>query len=295
MININALTLKISPERREKAEDYKQFLLNGVDEINQFRDTYGLSEDFMKANISTLNQFYRTLKANKTRPELYVMNDALYYTEYPLSADEQRRFMSGKYKQLITDENTQSFRKANIHEIDMNMGNGRALQFAIDYITNFSFAKEQQGGWLCGNKGIGKSHLLGAIANELKNKNAEVVFISASTLINEIQNVVRSDSNKFKKRMDYYKNVEILILDDMGTEYLTNWTVQSVLYEILNTRMNNKAKTWFSSNLTQKEYENHVARSINDKMTADRLYTRIEYLAKEIQMSGDNLRMVYRI
>ena len=177
----------------------------------------------------------------------------------------------------------------------MNMGNGKALQFAIDYITNFSFAKEQQGGWLCGNKGIGKSHLLGAIANELKKKNAEVVFISASTLINEIQNIVRSDSNKFKKRMDYYKNAEILILDDMGTELLTQWTTQSVLYEILNVRMNNNSKTWFSSNLTQKEYEMHVTRTINDKMTADRLYTRIEYLSKEIQMSGENLRKVYRL
>ncbi|MGX7099455.1 ATP-binding protein [Globicatella sanguinis] len=295
MININALTLNISPERREKAKEYVDFLLYECDEIQQFKEKYGLKDEFLEDNISTLNQFYRTYKANKTIPELYIQNGALYYTEYPLSPDAQRRMVSGKFKKLVNDENTQAFRNANIHEIDMDMGNGKALQFAIEYLSKFSFSEEQQGGWLCGNKGIGKSHLLGAIANELKNKNAEVVFISASTLINEIQNTVRNNSTKFKKKMDYYKNAEILILDDMGTEYLTNWTVQSVLYEILNTRMNKKAKTWFSSNLTQKEYENHVARSINDKMTADRLYTRIEYLAKEIQMSGENLRKVYRL
>ena len=92
--------------------------------------------------------------------------------------------------------------------------------------------------------------------------------------------------------MDEYKKAEILMLDDMGTELLTKWTVQSVIYEILNARMNNRLKTWFTSNLTKREYQMHVMNLIGDKMTAERLMTRIDTLAAEIQMSGKNLRKV---
>ena len=292
VMNVSSLTFEISPERRSKAEEYKQFLLTEVDEINQFRNTYGLSDDFMKANISTLNQFYRTLKANKTRPELYVMNNALYYTEYPLSADEQRRFISGKFKRLITDENTQAFSDASVHNISPDLGQREALEFGAKYLKEFSFASEQTGAWLCGDKGIGKSYFLGGMANELVKRNAEVIYISASTLVNEMLNTVKADSKKFSKKMDEYKKAEILMLDDMGTELLTKWTVQSVIYEILNARMNNNLKTWFTSNLTKQEYQIHVMNAIGDKMTAERMMTRIGTLAAEIQMSGKNLRKV---
>ena len=130
------------------------------------------------------------------------------------------------------------------------------------------------------------------MANVLVKRNAEVIYISASTLVNEMLNTVKADSNKFSKKMDEYKKAEILMLDDMGTELLTKWTVQSVTYEILNARMNNKLKTWFTSNLTKQEYQMHVMNSIGDKMTAERLMTRIDTLAAEIQMSGKNLRKV---
>lgn len=292
VMNLSSLTFEISPERRSKAEEYKQFLLTEVDEINQFKEQHGLSDDFMKANISTLNQFYRTLKANKTRPELYVMNNALYYTEYPLSADEQRRLISGKFKRLITDENTQAFSGASVHNISPDLGQREALEFGAKYLKEFSFASKQTGAWLCGDKGIGKSYFLGGVANELVKRNAEVIYISASTLVNDMLNTVKADSKKFSKKMDEYKKAEIMMLDDMGTELLTKWTVQSVIYEILNARMNNKLKTWFTSNLTKQEYQIHVTNSIGDKMTAERLMTRIDTLAAEIQMSGKNLRKV---
>lgn len=68
--------------------------------------------------------------------------------------------------------------------------------------------------FLYGGVGLGKTHLMQAVGNEvIKNQpSARVTYISTETFVKEFMDTVR-----FKKKglMDKYRNVDVLIIDDM--------------------------------------------------------------------------------
>jgi chromosomal replication initiator protein len=68
--------------------------------------------------------------------------------------------------------------------------------------------------YLYGGVGLGKTHLMQAIGNEImkKNPNAHVLYVSSETFVNEFLDYIR-----FKKKgfSDKYRNVDVLIVDDM--------------------------------------------------------------------------------
>ena len=65
-----------------------------------------------------------------------------------------------------------------------------------------------------GGVGLGKTHLMQAIGNEILNTNPEarVLYVSSETFVNEFLDYIR-----FKKKgfSDKYRNVDVLIVDDM--------------------------------------------------------------------------------
>lgn len=68
--------------------------------------------------------------------------------------------------------------------------------------------------YLYGGVGLGKTHLMQAIGNEVvkNNPNTKVLYISSETFVNEFLDHIR-----FKKKgfSDKYRNVDVLIVDDM--------------------------------------------------------------------------------
>jgi chromosomal replication initiator protein len=68
--------------------------------------------------------------------------------------------------------------------------------------------------YLYGGVGLGKTHLMQAVGNEImkQNPNARVLYISSETFVNEFLDHIR-----FKKKgfADKYRNTDVLIVDDM--------------------------------------------------------------------------------
>lgn len=68
--------------------------------------------------------------------------------------------------------------------------------------------------YLYGGAGLGKTHLMQAVGNEIlkKQPSARVLYITTETFVNEFL-----DSIRFKKKgfSDKYRNVDVLIIDDM--------------------------------------------------------------------------------
>ncbi len=68
---------------------------------------------------------------------------------------------------------------------------------------------------ICGSTGLGKTHLMHAIGNTLreKNPNFRVVFLAVERFVNDMVNALRHDKiNEFK---DFYRTVNTLLIDDI--------------------------------------------------------------------------------
>ena len=103
---------------------------------------------------------------------------------------------------------------------------------------------------------------------------------------------MKEDFSLVEDKVNYLKNVDILLIDDIGAENVTAWGRDEILGTILQYRMNNKLSTFFTSNLTLEELEVHLSLSKNseDKVKARRIIERIKELTENLELVSINRR-----
>jgi len=123
---------------------------------------------------------------------------------------------------------------------------------------NYSFCKEYaekfdgtgSGIFMMGATGLGKTHLSLAIANRVIERGYSAIYGSVPELLRMLNNEQFGRSDK--DTMSLLMGCELLILDDLGAENITDYSL-SLLYEIINARVNRSIPMIVSTNLGTKE------------------------------------------
>lgn len=120
----------------------------------------------------------------------------------------------------------------------------QALARALDDAQRYA---AQPQGWLylCGPCGAGKSHLAAAIANVLAARGQSVTYASAPDLLRFVR--CGFGDGGADERLDALMAIDVLILDDLGAEYLTAWASEQ-LFVLLNARYLADRATVLTSN-----------------------------------------------
>lgn len=163
------------------------------------------------------------------------------------------------------------------------------IKWIKKYYDEFDPFTTSKGLYLHGNFGTGKTYLLAALLNELKAKfkvNIEIVYVP------ELLRKLKENLNLVGDKVYYLENVDILLLDDIGAEKVTEWGRDEILGTILQTRMNNAMPTFFTSNLNINELERHLSltKDNEDVLKAKRIIERVKYLTEDIELLGNNYR-----
>jgi len=121
------------------------------------------------------------------------------------------------------------------------------------FISNFDDVEEKNL-LFTGKTGLGKTFLSGCIANELLKKGKTVLYQTASVMLDTIIGYRFNKSNISSDIYEHLLNVDLLIIDDLGTEGINNMKLVE-LFNLLNSRLlNNKStKTIISTNLSLKD------------------------------------------
>ena len=108
---------------------------------------------------------------------------------------------------------------------------------------------------LIGKTGTGKTHLSTAIAKTVIEKGFSVLYDSTQNILSAFESdKFRSTRDESALKSEKYLDVDLLILDDLGAEFTTQFTV-SCLYNLLNTRYNRGLSTVISTNLCDEELQ----------------------------------------
>ncbi|KUP06636.1 primosomal protein DnaI [Bacillus coahuilensis m2-6] len=167
----------------------------------------------------------------------------------------------------------------------------KAVRQAMNLVDTIE-TSSKKGLYIHGKFGVGKSYILGAIANELATKKISSYIVYVPEFFREMKSAL-GDSGKFNDKLDAVKNAPVLMLDDIGAESMSSWARDEILGTILQHRMLENLPTFFSSNFNFEELEHHLAysqRGEEEKLKAARIMERINYLATPIALDGPNRR-----
>lgn len=163
------------------------------------------------------------------------------------------------------------------------------LEYLIDFKNNYPNVKK--GLYLHGTFGAGKSYLVSAIFCELAKKGYKSTIIFWPEFLRDIKSYFGYD-NEYRNMINKIKNTPLLFIDDIGAENVTSWSRDEILCTILQYRMDNKLCTFFTSNLTIDDLENHlsITKEGNEIVKARRITERIKQLTIDMELISENLR-----
>lgn len=193
-------------------------------------------------------------------------------------------------------ENVQIFdiakdiKNASIKNIYTNDKNRIEIIKAIkNFINEYKKGTNPKGIYLHGSFGSGKTYLISALFNELAKNGTTSVIIHIPELLRSLKD---SFSTDYSEKFYLLKHTPLLLLDDIGAEYLTAWGRDEVIEPILQYRMDQHLPTFFTSNFTILELEKHFTTASNsiDKVKARRIIERIKQLSIEVELISKNLR-----
>ena len=128
----------------------------------------------------------------------------------------------------------------------------KIIDISKEFIKNFE-SPSQKNLLFTGTPGVGKTFMSSCIANEIINNNYTVLYQTSSLLLNSIFEYKFSKQENSKELYDSLFSVNLLIIDDLGTENLTAAKFEE-LFTILNSRLiTPKTKTIISTNLSLEE------------------------------------------
>ncbi len=158
---------------------------------------------------------------------------------------------------------------------------------AYGYSKKFAENLKNGGGFLFqGTAGSGKTFLANCICNEIAKQGFSVISLTLSDYFK----IIREDSKEEDKFLSIVREVDMLFIDDVGSEQInrkdgSNWGEEKV-YNLFNTRNSVQKPMLITTNLTLKELKNHLRFGSSDK-----IFSRLSQMLAIIKMNFEDKRL----
>jgi len=188
--------------------------------------------DFLYANISPNDIKYERCTCSKSQEYWKEKDNQEYEIE---KRNHFREIINKIYKQNYVER---KFQNLNFENFNINSENEIAVKVSKDYIDKCITKIENKGLIITGESGVGKTHLVASIANKLIENDKIVLMGRLTTLLDMIKETFRDNTKSENELIEIYSNVDMMIIDDLGTEKISQWALEK-LYTIIQNRNEN--------------------------------------------------------
>lgn len=217
----------------------------------------------------------------------------------------QQEIIRRRVAKLLADSGMGGrFQTRTFERFTVNEENRRAFNAAKRYADSFSLMlpqkddtgrvtppqKERNGLFISGTKGTGKTHLAAAIANQLIQGGVPVICMTMIDLLSRIKETFDGGKGASEAEiLRIYKDVPLLIIDDIGTEQPTEWGL-SKIYTIINARYESYMPTVITTNYSGDELIRRMTPERDDGYTAAKTIDRLLEMCAGIEMTWESWR-----
>jgi len=268
--NEKELILKELPEAKDYLNDLNIYdYLNVIEEKNNCKQCKGL--DYCK-NVS--QGYYTSCNGNKFFLEK---------CQFKILFDDKNS-LNSLIKTLYMP---QSIKNASFDNYYLDSESRNKIFKEVNaFLTDIKNGVFHKGLYLVGNFSIGKTYTLACIQNELAKIGVESLLIYFPDLVLQLKNSMKELS--YHQLINKLKEVDVLMLDDLGSENMTPWLRDEVLGPVLNYRALEKKPLFISTNLDPLSMQEHFMCGFNtneDEIKAKRLFSRFESIIRTINMN----------
>lgn len=191
-------------------------------------------------------------------------------------------------KEILEKENFSTFSldyySTNFVDGKTGRNSRQVIEEAYRICQNFvnTFGCEFQNLFLYGDVGVGKTFLSNCIAKELMDREYSVLYFSASKFFSILaKNAFDKTDIDAQNMFELIYNCDLLIIDDLGTEYTNNF-IASQFFTCINERLLSRHSTIISTNLSLD--------TLADLYT-ERSFSRITSNYIMLKLIGDDIRI----
>ena len=154
----------------------------------------------------------------------------------------------------------------------------KILEYTMQYAATFT--PDSKSILMFGQTGLGKTHLSLAIANKVLEKGYGVIYDSAINILRSIEKEHFSHDHS-SEMIDLVMDTDLLILDDLGTEYETPF-YNATIYNIINTRLNRRKPSIISTNLDFSGISRRYDKRVMSRIISE--YSCLEFKGEDVRL-----------
>lgn len=156
------------------------------------------------------------------------------------------------------------------------------MSFIYEFCMRYAneFGQNSQSLIMRGRTGLGKTHLSLAIANTVIENGFAVIYISAPNMISKLEKERFGSTEAFADSEEHFINCDLLIIDDLGTEFSTQFS-NAIIYNVVNSRILMAKPTIISSNLSIQELEKRYTQRMVSRLIGENV--RLEFVGEDIR------------
>ena len=152
----------------------------------------------------------------------------------------------------------------------------KILSKSMSFVKNFDTSDENL--LFYGGPGTGKTFLSHCITKELMDKGSFVVYRTAEELIKSLKEIRFNGDTSLEEMLI---NCDLLIIDDLGTEQISDFTKME-MFNLLNTKLLKQKKMLVSTNLTLGNLANTYSERITSRLLGN--FTACKFFCEDIRI-----------
>lgn len=205
----------------------------------------GVKCGFCSKNLKPIGFDYLYVNYDKSMIEYERCNcekAVQFWKQFDLEQEEKQR--QEKYRKIINNIYKDNYMKKRLQKCNfenhVDTYEDTSIINQLIKFTNLCIKSEMKNGLIIsGNIGYEKTYLAACIANKMIEQNKIVLMEKSSSIIDKIKESFNKDGLSETQIIGLYSNVDMLIIDDFGSENLSKWALEK-LNKIISNRYDNE-------------------------------------------------------